>query len=182
MSFFKDMNLARGVILGSVAGSLVLAWMCWQKSDEVAVLRTMADKQEIEKTVRTLMQTGHKHTQLKKAGQSEGLGAQDDLESYVRRQAAFRNVEIGDVNLVPGNEQRTKGIVDKVYRIKSSDKDRSFDRMRLTNFFYKLEADSGRVKLTEIKMEAADKRLKDHETPNDQWTFEAEITSRQRAQ
>jgi hypothetical protein len=31
-------------------------------------------------------------------------------------------------------------------------------------------------------MEAADKRLKDHETPNDQWTFEAEITSRQRAQ
>ena len=27
MSFFKDMNLARGVILGSVAGSLVLGFL-----------------------------------------------------------------------------------------------------------------------------------------------------------
>lgn len=182
MSFFKDMNLARGVILGSAAGSLALAWLCMQKSEEVAVLRGKAEKTEIEKTVRTLMQTGHKHTQLKNASKDQGLGALDDIESYVRRQAAFPNVEIGDVNLVPGNEQRTKGVVDKTYRIKSSDKDRSFDRMRLTNFFYKLESDSSRVKLTEIKMEAADKRLKDHEVPNDQWTFEAEITSRQRVQ
>jgi hypothetical protein len=36
------------------------------------------------------------------------------------------------------------------------------------------------VKVTEIKLETADKRLKDHEVPNDLWAFEARITVRQR--
>jgi hypothetical protein len=180
MGFFKDMNLARGVVLGSAIGSLALAWLGWEKQQEVAALEAAASKQEIEKDMTLLMSLGHRHTQLKGAQEGQSGAGSDDIQSYVRRQATFPNVDLGNVELDKDVKPISKGINDDIYRIYFRDKDRSFDRTRLTNFLYKLEEGSSRVKVTEIKLETADKRLKDHEVPNDQWAFEARITVRQR--
>lgn len=180
MGFFKDMNLARGVVLGSAIGSLALAWLGWEKQQEVAALDAAAAKQGIEKDMTLLMSLGHRHTQLKGAQEGQSGAGSDDIQSYVRRQATFPNVDLGNVDLDKDEKQISTGIRDDVYRIFFRDKDRSFDRTRLTNFLYKLEEGSSRVKVTEVKLETADKRLKDHEVPNDQWVFEARITVRQR--
>lgn len=180
MGFFKDMNLARGVVLGSIAGALALGWLCWQKKAEVEKLGAAASKQEVEKDMTLLMSQGHRHTQLKGALDGKSGSGSDDIQSYVRRQATFPNVDLGNVELDKDVKPISKGINDDIYRIYFRDKDRSFDRTRLTNFLYKLEEGSTRVKVTEVKLETSDKRLKDHEVPNDQWAFEARITVRQR--
>jgi hypothetical protein len=55
----------------------------------------------------------------------------------------------------------------------------SFQRSQIANLLYKLEADSGRVVVTDVEIDKADKRLKPHEIPEDRWMFEATLTSRQ---
>jgi len=59
-------------------------------------------------------------------------------------------------------------------------KDASFGRIKLGNFFYSLESDSRRVKVTEIKIEMDNRKTKPHEKPNDKWTFDCKVTSRQK--
>jgi hypothetical protein len=180
MGFFKDMNLARGVVLASVLGSAVLGWLGWEEQDKLRTLEAAAAKPEIEKDMVALMTLGHEHTQLKSALDGQSGAGSDDIQSYVRRQATTPRVDLGNVELDKDVKQISKGINDDIYRIYFRDKDRSFDRTRLTNFLYMLEEGSPRVKVTEIKLETADKRLKDHEVPNDLWAFEARITVRQR--
>ena len=78
-------------------------------------------------------------------------------------------------------EAISKGVVDKKYVIKPDNPKTPFARMKLVNFFYTLEDDSRRVKLTRVKMEVLDQKgLKTHEVPKDEWTFDCELTSRQR--
>ena len=75
-------------------------------------------------------------------------------------------------------EQRSKTVVDKVYRIKSDARERSFQRPRIANFLYTLEFDSRRVKVTSLKLSPSNKRLKPGEIGDDLWTFEAALTVR----
>jgi hypothetical protein len=175
------MNLARAIILLSLVGCVALGVLGWQRSRELSELKDALDVR-MKPLVKDLMQTAQKHSQLSKALKDDNLGEQKDLETYIRRVAAKDKVEIGNVNLTNSTEQRSKGVVDKVYRIKSDDRERTFQRLRVANFLYTLEYDSRRVKVTELKMEVAEKRPKPHEVPEDNWFFEAEVTSRQRAE
>jgi hypothetical protein len=179
MKFFQSLNMARGIILVSLIGSLVLGYLCWQRSSELSELRGQLQKQ-VQPTVTGLMQSAQRHTQLSRGLKDDSLGGQKNLETYIRKVAAMDRVEVGNVNLANTDTPITKGIVDKKYRIKSDDRDRSFPRLALANFLWKLEEQSRRVKVTDIKLEIAEKRLKTHEVPEDKWTFEAEVTSRQR--
>jgi len=61
------------------------------------------------------------------------------------------------------------------------ERERTFQRLRIANFLYTLEYDSRRVKVTDMKLEIAEKKPKPHEVPADEWFFDAEVTSRQRA-
>jgi hypothetical protein len=179
-SFFAEMNLARGIIVVSLAGCLVLAVLGWRKQRDLAETRTVYEA-SLEPLARDLMQSAQRHSVLSKALRDDSLGAQADLETYIRRVAAKDKVEIGNVNMQFSDEQRSKTVVDKVYRIKSDAKDRSFQRLRIANFLYTLESDSRRVKVTDLKLEVSERRIKPHEVPGDAWFFEAEVTSRQRA-
>jgi hypothetical protein len=181
-SFFKNMNLARAIMLFSLVGVLVLGVIGWQRHTRLSELRAHYE-QDVDKVVRQVMQLGRRHTQLSAAMRKEELAGQSDLESYIRKYAAADRVEIGNVNIAMSTDPRTKGVVDKKYTIKPSDKDRSFSRTMVANFLYRLESESRRVKVTEIALELAEKRLKAHEIPaDDKWTFEAELTSRQRVE
>lgn len=180
-SFFANLNLARGIILVSVIGCLVLGFLGWQRSQQLDEMRQNLDTR-MQPLVKDLMQTAQRHTALSKTFKDDSLGAQADLETYIRKVAAKDKVEIGNVNMSYTPEQRSKTVVDKVYRIKSDARDRSFQRLRIANFLYTLEFDSRRVKVTDLKLEAAERKLKPHEVPPDEWFFEAEVTSRQRAE
>ncbi|MBL8861945.1 MAG: hypothetical protein JNK02_08020 [Planctomycetes bacterium] len=178
-SFFTEMNLARGIILLAVLGCLILGVLGWKKQQQLDEMKDQLASR-IEPLARDLMQSAQRHTVLSKSLKDDSLGAQADLETYIRKVAAKDKVEIGNVNMTFSNEQRSRNVVDRVYRIKSDARDRSFQRLKVANFLYTLEYDSRRVKVTDLKLEVAERRLKPHEVPEDSWFFEAEVTSRQR--
>lgn len=179
-SFFKGLNLARGIILVSVLGSLVLGYFCYQRMNELAELKENLNTR-MTPTVNALLQVAQRHTLLSQSLKGEGLKGQEDLTSYIRKVGAKDRVEIGELNLTNQEQGLTNGIVDKKFTIKPDSQTASFKRLTLVNFFYTLEDDSRRVKITRVKMEVADQKgLKTHEVPKDDWKFECELTSRQR--
>lgn len=181
-AFFKNMNLARAIMLFSIVGAIALGVIGWQRHARLSDLRASYEL-DVAKVVRQVEQLGRKHTHLSAAMRKDALTGQSDLESYIRKNAAEDRVGAGNVNIAMNDDQRTKGIVDKKYAIKSSDKDRSFSRTTIANFLFRLESESQRVRVTAIELDLAEKRLKPHEIPSeDKWTFEAELTSRQRAE
>jgi len=179
-AFFANLNFPRALILVSVVGCLVLGWLCYQRSQELTELKENLDRRMVP-TVTTLMQTAQRHTQLSQLVKGEGLKAEDDLVSYIRKVGAKDNVEIGELNLTSQETAVTAGITDKKYTIKPDSPQAMFKRLTLVNFLYSLEDDSRRVKLTRVKLEVADQKgLKPHEIPKDDWRFDCELTSRQR--
>ena len=179
-SFFQGFNLARGIILFSIVGSLVLGWMCWQRSQELNELR---DDVHLKMTpvVTALRQAALRHKQLSQSVKGEGLQGQAALVSYIRTVGAKDRIEIGELNMTAQETSPSANIVDKKETIKPDNPQASFKRMTLVNFFHTLESDSRRVKITRVKIEVADmKGLKNHEIPQDNWKFDAEVTSRQR--
>jgi hypothetical protein len=180
-SFFKGFNLARGIIVFSLVASLVLGWLCWQRQQELVELRQDVSTQKMTPMVTALRQAALRHKQLSQSVKGEGLVGQQALVSYIRTVGAKDRIEIGELNLTLTEASPSTNIVDKKVTMKPDNPQASFKRMTLVNFFHTLETDSRRVKLTRVKIEVADmKGLKPHEIPQDNWRFDAEVTSRQR--
>lgn len=179
--FFQSMNFARGLILMSVIGALVLAVLGWRRTRELATMRQNLET-DMPRISKQLVEIARKHSQLSETLQGSSLQGEANLQSYIRKVATLDRVEVGNVDLTSSEPPVSKGVVDKKYRIKPSERDRPFRRSTIANFLYSLEQQSLRVKVTEIKIETSEKRLKPHEVPEDMWSFEAEVTSRQRVE
>jgi hypothetical protein len=83
----KDYNLARAIILVALLGSLVLGWLCWQRS--TALEKDREDLQlRMNSTITSLRQAAQRHTMLSQSLKGEGLKGQEDLVSYIRRVGA----------------------------------------------------------------------------------------------
>jgi hypothetical protein len=180
-SFFQKMNLARAIIVFALIGSVALGAVGWRQQKKLAELR---DNLSIDapKLTRELMRLGHQHTALKRTATKEGLNAQADFATYIKNAANKDGVDIGETKSVLNNTPRGNGISDVSYTITPSDRDRRYERFRIANFLYALESGSHRVKVTRAKLFVADKNVKPHEIPDDMWTFEAAVTSRQRSE
>jgi hypothetical protein len=180
-SFFQHMNLARAIILFALVGSIALGAVGWRQQKKLGELR---DNLSIDapKLTRDLMRLGHQHTQLKRAASKEGLNAQADFLTYIKSAANKDGVDIGELKLVNQTVARGNGISDVVQTITPSERERKYERYRIANFLYALEGGSHHVKVTRAKLYVADKTAKPHEIPDDMWTFEAAVTSRQRAE
>jgi len=192
---FKNMNLARGIIFASLLGSLALGVVGYLQARTLSNLRSDLEKSGVRKTasgsyddsdvaklVRDLETLGRRHTQLAKAKLAEGFTETEGLNNYIERAIVQDGVELGDHSLDPSTTSVTKGIVDKKIRIKPNSRDKVFQRSKIANFLYKLEADSRRIRVTDLVIELGGKsKVRDHEIPEEgNWTYEVEITSRQR--
>lgn len=178
-AFFKSMNLARAMILLSVLGSLVLAWTGWRSSARVAELNRNFQT-DMPKLAGQLVETSRKHSQLSDSKKGENLQGEANLQSYILKIAGMDRVEAGNMDLNTSNDPFTKGVVDKKIVIRPDNRERTFKRTTIANFLYTLEQQSRRVKVTMVKIETADRRVKPEQIPEDSWSFEAEVTSRQR--
>lgn len=180
--FFRSMNFARWSILFSLLGTLALLWLgLWQRS----VLTEMTEGLDggASKVTKQIAQLARKHSQLSESLKGENLQGEADMQSYIYKVAGTDRVEVGNLTLnVPTAEQFSKGIVDKKINIRPDNRERTFARTTIANFLYTLEQQSRRVKVTMITIENADRRVKNHEIPKEQWTFLADITSRQRSE
>jgi hypothetical protein len=192
---FKNLNLARGIILASLLGSLALGVVGYLQSRTLSELKSDLEKSgarksasgsyddsDVAKLVRELETLGRKHTQLAKAKRAEGFTETEGLNNYIERAIVQDGVELGDHSTDPSTVSVTKGIVDKKIRIKPTSRDRVFQRSKIANFLYKLEADSRRIRVTDLTIQLGGKnKVREHEIPEENnWTYDVEITSRQR--
>lgn len=181
--FFRSMNFARWSILFSLLGSLALVWFgLWQHS-ALAEMQSGLEGGGASKLTQQIAQLARKHTQLSESLKGESLQGEADMQKYIYMVAGMDRVDAGNMMLTtPTPEQFSKGIVDKKINIRPDNRERTFARTTIANFLYTLEQQSRRVKVTMITVENADRRVKNHEIPKDQWTFTAEVTSRQRSE
>ena len=181
-AFFKSLNLARGIILASLLGAVVLLWMGWRNASRLAELKQNYFT-DVSKLATQLAQLARRHSQLSDNLKGENLQSKAEIQSYIYRIGGMERVEIGNLNLTPSApDPFTKGIVDKKVDIRPDNRERTFARTTIANFLFTLEQQSRRVKVTMIKIENGEKRVKPTEVPNEKWTFEAEVTSRQRSE
>lgn len=181
MSFFKELNFPRVVVLVSMLGSVVLLYLDITLGQKLDRLRTQAERTAPE-TVRNIQEDSQQLKQLQKQLEDDKWTGQNNPGSYVREIAQSDQVRLGQVDVTPGNPDNLgNGIVDKKYSIKPVDKDRGWGRQNIGNFLFKLEADSQRVRVTRLKIHPPVKaRSRPEDFPADDWTYEVEITSRQR--
>lgn len=174
----KNMTLARWIIVFSVIGSGVLAWYGWKLREDRLVLQEALETKEVESLAQGLLVKALQHTQLYKEYQNTGAGTQENLGSFIASKAGQPEVLLGNVR-IDQKEEQLRGAVDKKIRIERQN-DVGVQRLQIANFLYYLENDSRRLYVTSIELTPAEKRLKEHQVPNDLWLWEAEVTVRQK--
>jgi len=179
MGFFSELNFTRSVILVSLVGSAVLGYVVYDKMQQLEQLEQQVDTRAplLVQDIQTLAVVLNN---LNAAVNLESLqGEQPDAETYVRGIAQRQAVEIGNVNISPSSRTLRQGVEDRMWRIEPAEKKREFRLANISNFLYRMEEKSRRVKVTSLRIEPV-QRLREDEIGKDrQWTFEAQITSRQ---
>lgn len=178
-AFFRNMNLARGIILGSLLASLVLAVTGYRLSSKRAGLE-LALAGEVPEIARETQVLSQRYSKLYDEAEMEGLKGQSDPQTYFRTLAGDPKVRLGGLEITTPQPQRpSKGVVDIKYRIVPQTRDRGFDRKNLANFLWLIEERSRRVRVTQFSM-TREGNLKPWEYGNDRWKWDIEVTSRQK--
>lgn len=181
-SFFQNMNLTRFIILLSLLGSIVLAYVAWGAESRLDELKTALDRQ-VPLLVGEIQQRSHRHTELVKTVEGEGFKGVSEAGAYIRRIAEGDDLQLGNVSIDERDVQVARNIKDRTFRIRPADRNRSFSRDQIATFLYKLEQGSQRVKVTDIAVEIAkekgSKTVQPEDIPADRWTFDTTITVRQ---
>ena len=179
MAFFRNMNLARAIILLALIGSCFLAWKNLQDRDRLAFFEDSLDS-TVPTVVEDIQLLSQQYSKLVKHQESEGLSRTTAPETYFDEKKDLPGAALGFLDYTPGTGTYDRGIEDQNYRIKPSDKDASYTREQIAYFMWQLEAGSNRLKITDIDLQLANRRgLKDHDIPQDKWTFSLQTTTRQ---
>jgi len=178
-AFFKDMNLARGIILGSLVLSIGLGYLGW-RLHTMRVGLEVALEDEVPNLARETQVLSRRYSKLYDEAELEGLKGQSDPESYLRILATDPKVVLGSVEIVNNKAiGPSKGVIDIKYRITPQEKERAFSRRKLANYLWLIEDKSRRVRVTQFTMRR-DGNPRDWEYGNDLWKWDIEVTSRQK--
>ena len=178
-AFFKDMNMARGIILGSLVLSLGLAYNGWRLHTQRVELEAALES-DVPNMARETQVLSRRYSKLYDEAEMEGLKGQSDPESYLRALAIDPKVKLGGTDITKPQAQRpSKGVIDIKYRIVPQERDRGTDRRNLANYMWLIEERSRRVRVTQFSM-TREGNLKPWEYGNDRWKWDLEVTSRQK--
>ena len=176
--FFGNLNFTRMVILTSLVGCAVLGYFVWNMQAEL---------EELEKQVHTdapllvneIQQLAVDFDHYQQQLDLDKFASLEDPEDYIRTIAIQDQVQIGDVNIGPSKKPIGGGVTDYRYRIEPMDKKREYELDFISNFLYRLEEKSRRVRVTQLKLDPVE-RMKAHDIgKRKNWTFTATVTSRQ---
>jgi hypothetical protein len=176
-----NMNFARWIIVIGGVGALALGASGWQLySKRTEFEEALAPNGRVEAQCKRIQGLGKEYTKAHKDLGGENLKAQDDMTTYITRRAADPRVQLGSVKVIPQQKSEIqKDVWDFKYGIKPQSEDKGQPRDRIANYFYKLESDSRRLRVTNIHM-WQEQRLKEWEVGNDLWKWECEVTTRQK--
>ena len=179
MQMLAKLNFARVVILATFLGSAVMGYLLYQQSQRLeAVERTL---RRAPAQLQALQGKALQVAELIRQTADEGLGRQADPELYIRQIANDGDVEAGQVE-TKFDDRDGPGYKDNVFSITPS-RDRTFGLGQIANFMYLLESRSRRVRVTEVEIKPVGQRgLKEHDVLPGQWTFELEMTTREKVE
>lgn len=176
-SFFANMNLARLIIVLSILGSGYLAWAGWTRYVEVKFLRGTFQRQ-VPSLCKEIQEHSLLNTELSKDIKGDLFIKEASLDSYVSKCAESRSAELGEVAMNTGSRPERGGVIDNRVVVQPNDRKRSYSHSQIAAFFYRLEADSNQIKVTDLTFQLNEKSIKPEDIPPDAWTFEATITNR----
>lgn len=176
--FFGAMNLARWIIVLGLLGSIGLASNGWRLHERRAALQDEL-AEAIPARAQNIQFLGQLYSKLQADAEREGFVTQDKPDLYFRGIATDETVKLGQIEVAPTDPRSFyKGTVDLSYTLRPSvSKDESYPRDRLANFMYLIEQKSGRVRVTRVRLDPA-QRLKQWEISDDRWKWEITATSR----
>lgn len=179
-NFFKHMNLARAIILVAVLGSIALAYLNIGSREKLAFLQDSL-KNDIPNTVENIQKLSQQYSKLVGLQDSELLKRTTSPEKYFDQMGGLPGANMGFLVYNPSKPTTyDTGIEDAAYRIKPREKEASYTRDQIAYFMWQLEANSNRLKITDIDIQLANRKgLKDEDVPEDLWTFSIETTTRQ---
>ena len=168
-----------------LAGSAFLGWRAMQQQKTIDRYEAaMAPDGEVEQLAQRILKRAHTYSQYKERSAKEGVkgdGA-DRVNSYIFEIAARRNVIWGNPKIGKPRESRPlTGFTDSVYSITPAEKNASAGRNQIANFFFLLEDESRKLKITNIDLRLATKNVKPHEIPPDLWAVDLSVTMRERS-
>lgn len=178
-SFFANLNFARVTILIALVASGALAYAGLDmrarrvELQDALVVDVKRSSQELQKKSRKL-------SMLTREATGKRGEVVEDPRSYISGLAGTTGIDLGDVEIRKGERSPERGITDVTYTIRSTDQNRGDRRPNISNFMFKLEQESGLMKVTNIHLEPAQKKLKPEDVPNDYWVYVIEATVRQK--
>ena len=182
-NLLSSMNLERWIIAVALISSAVLAFTGYRLRRQRIELEASLDT-KVPLLAQSMLVHSQEFSRLDKEADREGLkGGQADPQSYVRRVAGDPKVAIGSISFVAQPERETrKGVKDKRYVIAPQDPKKSYRRENIARFLWFLESESRRVKVTRAVLERADRNPEPSFIGEDLWTWEADLTSRVKAE
>lgn len=166
------------------AGSAFLGWRAMQQQEVIDRYEAaIAEGGQAEQLAQNILKRAYLYSAYKERSAKEGVkgdGA-DQVNSYIFEIAARRQVLWGNPKIEkPGESRPLAGYKDVTYNVRPAEKNTWFDRNRIANFFYLLESESRKLRITGIDLKAAQKNLKPHEIPEDRWIVDLKVTMRER--
>ena len=184
-ALLAKLTFARVMIIASLLGSCVLGWFIYQNQLKIRQATIdLAEEGPVASLVREIQTLSKRYTKLYQSQGDEKLRAQVNPQTYIDGIASDPKVMVGRVDIKIAERDLTSSISDKIYTVVPFEKDAKFGRGQIANFFWKLEADSRRVRITELSITALNEqgkpRIAKEEYPSDRWNFTCKVTSRQR--
>ncbi|MEZ5973520.1 MAG: hypothetical protein R3E96_01385 [Planctomycetota bacterium] len=197
MGILKSMTAMKAMILCCLIAGGVLGWMGWKKHERVVSLQSFLglDKQDqllagresrAQKLATDLQLMGLEYSDLVGELDNDIMRGESSPQSEIRKIATLPKIALGGLDINPSSKQG-RGYTDSKYLIKpaapggASKNKTYFPRTKIANFMYRLEERYKRVKVTSFRIEPP-KTLKPEEIPTDQWSFQCEITVREKEQ
>jgi hypothetical protein len=178
-SFFRNMNLARAIILVALIGSIGLFFVNQRDRDQLTFLQDSLQN-SVPKTVESIQLLSQQYSKLVGLQEAEGLKRTTSPQSYFGEKKDLPGANLGFLEITPSDSTYDRGIEDSKFRLRPKEKDSEFTRDQIAFFMWQLEAGSNRLKITDIDLQLANRKgLKDHDIPEDTWTFSIETTTRQ---
>jgi hypothetical protein len=130
---------------------------------------------------RELQVNARRYSRLYSEAEGAGLTGQKDPQTYLRELAKDKDVLIGATAITKPttNVSPVKGVIDEKYTIKPQSTERGFLRVNVANFMHLIEQRSRRMRVTKVRM-LREGKPRENEYGNDRWTWEIEVTSRQK--
>jgi len=170
--FFRELDLAGGVLLVSVVGGLVafVFWMLGMHWTE----QLQQEVRDAEMTLYRIAATEKEVEALEIEKQKDDLLRVKQPTTYIFRQAERAGISDQSVAITPGKTQiaAQEGYVDEKFSIQIKS---PVTRQQASDFLYDVETNTGRFKVTSIRIYPADQRTVE---PTDLWDLTVELALR----